>query len=62
MSNVNTLNIPQEDFERLLVKIVNQDQASALFAIPGVWDIVSNDPDYVSWVMQDWQTEQKEGE
>lgn len=50
----------QEDFERLLVKIVNQDPASYLFAIPAVWEAVSQDPDYRKWVEDDWALEQED--
>lgn len=52
--------ITQEDFERLMVKVVNQDPASYLFAIPAVWEAVSTDPDYRKWVEQEWELEQKD--
>lgn len=52
--------ITQEDFERLMVKIVNQDPASYLFAIPAVWEAVSNDPQYRQWVEDDWAIEQED--
>lgn len=49
----------QQDFERLMVKVVNQDPASFLFTIPAVWEAVSTDPDYVKWVHDEWKLEQE---
>lgn len=54
-----THTITQQDFERLMVKVVNQDPASFLFAIPAVWEAVSTDPDYVKWVHDEWKLEQE---
>jgi hypothetical protein len=53
------MKIPQEDFERLMCKVVNGSNAAVLFAVPGVWDAISTDVDYVKWVQEEWQAEQQ---
>ena len=47
----------QEDFERILIKLVNQSPASYLLDIPGVLELVAED--YNNNILEHWQQEQE---
>ena len=47
----------QEDFDRILMVLVNQNTASYLLNIPGVYELVAED--YNNMVLEYWEQEQE---
>ena len=50
-------NMKQEDFDRILIELVNQSPAGNLLSIPGVYELVSED--YNNMVLDYWEQEQE---
>lgn len=51
------MNIPQEEFDDILIKIINQSPASQLLNIPGVYELVAED--YNNEVLDYYEQENK---